>query len=162
MAWPAVPAILDLVRDQDPGLRLMAAATLIEMNVQTRTAVGAFTEELRAKEAARRARAARMLGNLIEAEPIYGSFCWGPGPPPPVARPWLGKRVLPALVTAVRDPDPRVRQWAAWALGRVGRRGKAAVPALTALLQDEDDKVRETAAKALARIDPRLARAARR
>jgi hypothetical protein len=161
-AWAAVPAILDTLHDPNSEVRLMAAATLIEMSVRTRTAVGFLMEELRAREAARREMACRQIGALIETPELLGASCWGPDPPPPVARPWLGKWTLAALVVGLRDQHPRVRQEAAWALGQIGRRGKAAVPALTAALRDEDAKVRETAAKSLERIAPKARRAARR
>jgi HEAT repeat protein len=151
-AWPAVPAILDALRDPKAVIRLEAAATLIHMNVRTASAVRVLKADLRAKEAATRADAAGTIGRLIEPGPL-GTSCWGPGPPPQVARPWLGKRTLPALVAALRDPEPRVREAAARALGKNGRRAGSALSALIAVSKDRDAKVREAAIEALERID---------
>jgi len=59
-----------------------------------------------------------------------------------------------ALVVALRDENPRVREGAAIVLGRMGRIAEEAVFALKQLLKDEDDDVREAARKALEAIPP--------
>jgi HEAT repeat protein len=53
------------------------------------------------------------------------------------------------------DPDAEVRQWAARALGDLGRAARAGVPALQRALTDKDPAVREAAERALERVDPR-------
>jgi HEAT repeat protein len=60
------------------------------------------------------------------------------------------RAALPALVNALRDPDPRVRMGAAQVLGAVGDSG--AVPALAAALGDTNLIFARLAAQALARI----------
>ncbi|HQD27178.1 MULTISPECIES: HEAT repeat domain-containing protein [Methanoculleus] len=62
----------------------------------------------------------------------------------------LGPAALPALLAALKDPDPRLRMWAAYTLGMNG--DTAAVPALSAALDDPDPGVVKWAAAALRRI----------
>jgi len=62
----------------------------------------------------------------------------------------LGPATLPALLSALGDPDPRLRMWAAYTLGVLGDPG--AVPALIAALDDDDVGVVKWAAAALQSI----------
>ncbi|MDV4341779.1 HEAT repeat domain-containing protein [Methanoculleus sp. YWC-01] len=62
----------------------------------------------------------------------------------------LGPTALPALLTALDDPDPRIRMWAAYTLGMIGDVGAA--PALMEALEDTDPGVVRWAAAALRRI----------
>jgi HEAT repeat protein len=59
--------------------------------------------------------------------------------------------VVPALETALRDPEPRVRVAAVWALGKL--RARDARPQLDALASDHDPTMRAFAEEALARLD---------
>jgi HEAT repeat protein len=65
----------------------------------------------------------------------------------------LGERVapegIPLLISALKDPDSRVRSTAATGLGRYGSRAESAIPALVAALDDEDWFVGCQAGKAL-------------
>jgi HEAT repeat protein len=51
---------------------------------------------------------------------------------------------VPALITAVRDADPRVRAQAAWALGAIG--DPRALGAVLVALRDADPLVRRQGA----------------
>ncbi len=62
----------------------------------------------------------------------------------------LGPAALPALFSALEDPDPRLRMWAAYTLGMI--RDTRAVPALMRALEDGDPGVAKWAADALRRI----------
>ena len=62
----------------------------------------------------------------------------------------LGPAALPALLSALGDPDPRLRMWAAYTLGVSGNPG--AVPALISALEDDDVGVARWAAAALQSI----------
>ena len=62
--------------------------------------------------------------------------------------------VLPALIPAVADTDPRVRQLAAQAIGAIGPAGVSAVPSLVRLLADSDEGSRNSACIALRGIGP--------
>jgi hypothetical protein len=56
---------------------------------------------------------------------------------------------LEPLLTALRDPDPNVQWWAAWALGEIG---SPAEEALKKLLRDPDRGVQRWAKEALNKI----------
>jgi len=62
----------------------------------------------------------------------------------------LGPATLPALLSALADPDPRLRMWAAYTLGLA--RNPEAVPALLSALEDGDPGVIKWAAAALRNI----------
>jgi HEAT repeat protein len=61
---------------------------------------------------------------------------------------------VPALIAAVKDPDPHVRHEVVLALGAIGRPAAAAVPALIAALDDGDYVVPPGAAIALGQLGP--------
>lgn len=89
---------------------------------------------LRARPAMERLRAAKDLGRLG----------------------WLAREALPALVTAVGDDDPKVREAAAHAVGQMG---PDALSAIVALLLHHDKYVRRNAVWSLGKLGP-LARPA--
>jgi hypothetical protein len=117
----AVPAIVGALNDPKVSIRLQAATTLIQMNVQSKVAVEALTKELKADDAASRARAAQAIADLIDPPEDLGTHCWGPDPPPRIARPWVGHLALTALVEAGNDHDAAVRAAAAQALTKLQR-----------------------------------------
>jgi hypothetical protein len=117
----AVPAVVGALDDPKVSIRLQAATTLIQMNVQSKVAVEALTKELKADDAASRARAAQAIADLIDPPEDMGTHCWGPDPPPRIARPWVGQLALPALVEAGNDQDAAVCAAAAQALTKLQR-----------------------------------------
>ena len=62
------------------------------------------------------------------------------------------KCLKPKLVETLRDPCPRMRQMAAFALGAMGDDGRDAVPSLASMLKDEDGGVQMHAMLALSRV----------
>jgi HEAT repeat protein len=64
----------------------------------------------------------------------------------------IGTPVVESLIGALRDKDWRVREAAAWALGKIG--DERAVEPLIATLRDKDSDVRKAAASALEKINP--------
>lgn len=64
----------------------------------------------------------------------------------------IGDDAVPALIRALKDPEPRVRVQAARALSRMGLRGEKAVPGLITALDDDDEDVRQSAARALGQM----------
>jgi HEAT repeats len=66
----------------------------------------------------------------------------------------IGAAAVPALVGALRDPDPAVRLKAVEVLGRMGDDAQAAVPDLIRLLDDPDPNVSKAATRTLGRIGP--------
>jgi hypothetical protein len=117
----AVPAIVRALDDPTVAIRLQAATTLIQMDVRSKVAVGALTKELTAVEATSRGRAAQAIAYLVDPPEDHSTHCWGPSPPPRIARPWVGQLALPALVEAEKDPDAAVRAAAAQALSKLQR-----------------------------------------
>ena len=65
----------------------------------------------------------------------------------------LGKTAVPALIDALQNQAPAVRNGAAIALGKIGKDATAAVPALKKTLDDKDFQVRSSAMQALGFID---------
>ena len=66
----------------------------------------------------------------------------------------IGTQAVPALVEALHDPKPRVRELAALALARMGPEAETSVPELIMALQDSDLEVQRSAARALGQIGP--------
>lgn len=64
---------------------------------------------------------------------------------------WLARDAMPALVAAVNDDDPKVREAAAQAVGQMG---PEALPALAGLLAHPDKYVRRHAVWALGKLGP--------
>lgn len=64
------------------------------------------------------------------------------------------KKIIPALIDALMDPESTVRVDAAFALETFGAAAKDAVPALILRLKDMSPAVRYGAARALEKIDP--------
>src|SRR5437868_1836303 len=58
----------------------------------------------------------------------------------------------PKLIETLRDPCPRMRQMAAFAIGAMGEAGRDAVPTLASMLKDEDRGVQMHAMLALSRV----------
>jgi HEAT repeat protein len=71
----------------------------------------------------------------------------------------IGEPAVPALVEALKSPDPNIRQQAADTLARIGPAAANAVPALTGLLEDPDPRVKKSAVRALGQIGPAAATA---
>jgi HEAT repeat protein len=66
------------------------------------------------------------------------------------------RAAVPLIAERLReDGDAEVREWAAKALGDLGRAARAGIPALQKAMTDEVQAVREAAARALERIEPR-------
>jgi HEAT repeat protein len=97
--------------------------------------LGELTGQLTSSEAQQRIAAAVAIGDL------------GPG----------ARAAVPALIEALRDPNPTVRFQAAIAVGCIGPEARAAVTALIATLKDGVFFVRGWTAFALGEIGPEAA-----
>jgi hypothetical protein len=93
----AVPAMVEALQDPKSSIRVQAAVTLIQMNVQARTAIRALAKELQSQDAAARAQAFAAVEALVDPPEILDYSCWGPGPPPRIARPWVRAAVAQAM-----------------------------------------------------------------
>jgi HEAT repeat protein len=128
---PAVPALMELLRDPDPAHRALAARTFWGMGAKAGAAAGALGEALADPEAPVRVGAAMALDNM--------------GPPAAPA--------VEALARALRDPSLEVRQWAARALGSIGPAAAPAVDALERAARHEG--VRASAEESIRKIRAR-------
>ena len=132
---PAVPRLVELVRQADPGTRYLAAKALGQIGDEAEAAVPALLEALRADDMFLRAGVA---GALIK----------------------IGYPAVPGLTRALFDPSNAVKRAACKALGRIG--SERSVGALIFSLKDRNAGVRKFAREALERIDSPAARAALR
>ncbi len=138
-AKDAVPPLMKIYQQNNsPVTRRFAAAALCAIGPDARAAVRLFLREAidtnTGDQNARDVRYACIYAlGRVHAEP---------------------ELVVPALATALSDPDRFVRMNAGEALGKFGPDAKAAVPALFGLLNDQDSAVREAAALAIKKIDP--------
>ncbi len=96
-AKKAVPAIAEALQNAKSSIRSQAAVTLIQMNVQTKAAIRTLATELRSEDGAALKAAANAIDKLVNPPEVLGTSCWGPDPPPRIARPWVRKAVEQAI-----------------------------------------------------------------
>ena len=125
----AVAALIDTLKDREPGVREQAAWALGALD--DAGAVQALISALKDPDPRVRRQAAWALGAIDDA------------------------RASSALSAALTDQDDRTREQAAWALGAID--DSTAVPALLRALTDSGDRVRKQAAWALGAIDDKRA-----
>ncbi len=127
----AIPALLPLLNDHRPQVRLAAADALGGMGARAAVTVPALAEALFDRDdwSVRRS-AAFALARI--------------GPP--------AAAVIPQLLTALKQEDVVVRRSTAAALGNIGAPAAAASPELIALLSDADAEVRRSVVVALGKI----------
>jgi HEAT repeat protein len=131
-AQVAVPALVEALRDDDPRVRRVIIAALVEIGPAARAAVPALVITLQDRCELVRRRAAQELAEIG-----------------PAARP-----AVPALVEALGDPDAMVRRWSAYALGEIGGKAASAAPALIESLREPSMAMRAVVACALVKIGP--------
>ncbi|HZM27679.1 MAG TPA: HEAT repeat domain-containing protein, partial [Gemmatimonadales bacterium] len=129
---PAIPLLVDLLRDARVSIRRSAADALIDLAPDTERIQPALRRALRDADSQVAGDAARALGALRNrASPS-----------------------IRALVEALSHEDPYVRVYAAEALASIGPKAAAATRALARALGDAIPGVRWAAAEALATIGP--------
>ena len=146
---PAIPAIKKTLRHPDGCIRIEAARTLLDLNVDTDSAIRTIREATKNQDAEVRAHAVEIIGRIANPPTVFAFSCWGPGPRPERAFPEIGKAAIPELCAALRDPVGKVRAGAAYSLGRIGNRAAPVVPGLVKALQDREPFVAVAAATAL-------------
>lgn len=163
-ARPVIPSLIEMLKDDKPMFRRLAAEALA--GTGARPACAALLPMLRDEDVGvRESVAAGLLHLDVEAKVILPVLtAWlkakeaGDRRMAAVALCRLGREAAPAvpdLVKAMRDEDAQVRAAAVRSLGAVGPAALEAVPALTAALEDEkwsDDRI--AVAEALARVGP--------
>jgi len=110
---PAVPGLIEMLKDPDPRVRGLAASTFWGMGGKARAAAPALGEALSDPDPSFRTQVAMALENM------------GPD----------ASEAVPALIKALADPDRGVRQASVKALGKIGPGAKAAIPALRRALK---------------------------
>jgi outer membrane protein assembly factor BamB len=129
---PAIPLLVELLRDRRTSLRLGALNELIDLAPDTEWIQPALRRALRDEDAMVAGDAARALGALgHRASPS-----------------------VPALVRTLSHDDPYIRIYAAEALASIGPKASAATMDLARVLGDPIPGVRWAAAEALAGIGP--------
>src|SRR5262249_14434462 len=122
---PAVPHLIELLNDPERDVFNQAIDSLKEMRAKTQGLVKLLAEAGKHENVMVRRGAAYALSRCEEEG-------------------------VPALIVALRDPDPRVRWEAADSLRVVGPVGDKALPALASLaVKDESEKVRQMSLKAM-------------
>lgn len=133
----AVPYLVKIFDDGDPGKRRAAAACLARLGPAAAGAVPALVAALEDDDEATAGAAARTLGAI------------GPA----------AKAAVPALADLLRGRGGPLAGYAAEALGDVGTEAASAVPALREALGRSNFITRDKAARALGKIGPAAAEA---
>jgi HEAT repeat protein len=157
LAGQARTALLKLLpvalKDDRPEIRLKAAGFL--QDLPDPAAGDPLIAALRDPDQNVRRRAALALGRIGQpAGPSLAGLLQDSDPEMRrMAAEQLGKiryvEAMEPLLKALRDPDPNVQWWAAWALGEMGR---AAEGELKRLLRDPDRSVQRWAKEALNKL----------
>ena len=168
---PAIPLLVDVLRDERPEIRRSAVDELIDLAPHTELIQPALRQALRDEDAVVAGNAARALGALgAKASPSVSALIATLSHEDPYVRIYAAEalasigpgaaKATTALAEALSDPTPGVRWAACEALAGIGAAAQAAVPQLIEALDDEFLYVRIFAAGALGSIGPK-AQAAR-
>jgi len=163
---PAIPLLVDLLRDERFAVRRSAVSELIDLTPHTEWIQPALRRALRDEDSTVAGDAARALGALgHRASPSVGALVKTLAHEDPYVRIYaaealasIGPKAAAAtrdLARAVSDPAPGVRWAACEALAGIGAAAAAAVPQLIEALEDEFLYVRIFAAGALGSIGPK-------
>src|ERR1700730_332366 len=130
--WEAVMSVSTLVKklySNDKAARIVAIRSLGRMGAGAATAIPVLIELVDDPD--------EDIASLsLRALAVIGS----------------SKSLKPKLAEMLRDPCPRMRQMAAFALGAMGDDGRDTVPSLASMLKDEDGGVQMHAMLALSRV----------
>jgi outer membrane protein assembly factor BamB/HEAT repeat protein len=163
---PAIPLLVELLRDKSKSIRRAAISELIDLAPHTEGAQAALRRALKDEDAVVAGDAARALGALGKrASPSVGALVKTLAHKDPYVRVYAAEalasigpgaaKATSALVEALRDPVPGVRWAACEGLASMGPAASRAVPKLIEALQDEFRYVRICAAGALGAIGPK-------
>ncbi len=163
---PAIPLLVELLRNQQTDIRRLAADALIDLAPDTESIQPALRLALRDVDSMVVADAARALGALrSRASPSIPALVKALSHGEPHVRIYaaealasIGPKAGAAtndLAKALGDPVPGVRWAAGEALGSIGPAAQSAVPQLIKALKDEFLYVRICAAGALGSIGPK-------
>ena len=157
----AGPAVRKCLADSDPGVKLQAVRTGLEMDFTSDDVGPALSDVLKNGDAKLREDAIKLIhnaeANLTNQRPILQERLHDEAPRVRLAAAELvwsldkqAAAVLPIFVAALDDPDAEVRQRAARGLGRLGPAANgAASDKLLVALGDRNARVRVSAASSL-------------
>ncbi|WP_406695840.1 HEAT repeat domain-containing protein [Singulisphaera sp. Ch08] len=148
LAAPAVPALTDALRDDDPLTRWFAAAVLAEIGPMAKGAVPELIALLRSKDELPPAPSPvgfRMMRGKHDRLAVMAAEALGKIGPD-------ARAAVVSLTEALVDPDEVLRCVAAEALGGIGADAEAAVPSLIRALHDPQCLVGDKAAMALGQV----------
>src|SRR5688572_15036099 len=163
---PAMPLLVDLLRDERVSIRRSAVDVLIDLTPSTESIQPALRRALRDDDSEVAGDAARALGALGKrASPSVGALVSALSHEDPYVRIYAAEGLASigpgaanatnALAQALADPIPGVRWAACEALASIGPAAQSAVPQLIEALTDEFLYVRIFAAGALGSIGPK-------
>ncbi len=163
---PAIPMLVELLRDKEVFIRRNAIDTLIDFAPYTEGIQPGLRRALGDEDEVVAGDAARALGALGQrASPSVGALVKALSHRDEYTRVYaaealasigpLAAAATPDLARALADPIPGVRWAACEALGSIGPAAHPAVPQLITALQDEFLYVRMFAAGALGSIGPK-------
>jgi HEAT repeat protein len=121
---PAMPLLLEALKDKAPTVRLAAVRSLDKVTADSKVVFPALVQALDDEHPAVRGSAASTLGRF-------------------------GTAALPSLNVALKDKDSGVRQYAVLSLAQLASAPKDVLPLLEAARKDENAKVRQSAAQSL-------------
>lgn len=160
----AVPGLIGALGGDSQEIRIWATRALGELGPAARPAVPALARLLKERGFDDGESAAKALGAIgpsaSEAIPTIHSVLDALGPDDGHAGVLLealdkiGAPPSAGMIQELDDPDPAIRETAAFSLGEFGATARPAVPRLEAALRDPVRSVRVEAACALVRIDP--------
>jgi len=129
---PAVPALVERLKDPDNDIRIAAADALSRIGGDARVALPELDKALKDPEPRVREHVAYNLAVAVNPN---------------------DQSVLPTLINALQDQDPEVRRQVALALARFGPAGKSALSGLnTAFAKEEDGQAKRNMKEAIDRI----------
>jgi HEAT repeat protein len=148
-----------LLHDEEPRVREVAAATLVEAGTGSMTAMPAVRQGMHDRDPMVRVYAAAAVARLGASETAVPVLLDGLQAADGTVRAEAAglladaapadARSVPALVALLNDDDRTVRLAAIDALGAVGRPAHAAIETLWRLIRDPDEDIREHAVKAV-------------
>ena len=123
------PALVNLLRDADPTVRVAAAEAIAKQRFHAGTEIPVLTKLLADKDDRVRQAAATAIGEIG----------------------FNGESAIPVLMKMLKDQNSQIRQAAAFALGKIGTGPRESIPDLIEMLKDKDAGARQAAATALGR-----------
>ena len=161
MGSAAVPALIQLLKDQNSEVRSQATEALGKVGSATVDQVPDLIQLLKDENSEVRLNASKALREIgIEAVPALIQLL---NDDSNEVRSQANRSLreigpatvdqAPALIQLLEDEHHYVRLNAAKALGQIGTEAKPAIPTLSQLLEDQDPYVRSQAAKALGQIE---------